>query len=294
MTTEVARGEDAPTIAELLVLHQVDEQTHRGPAQHRDDVRLYGGLSAAQAIIAGFAELPASWKPSSVKLTFGAAGDGQLPVTYRREVRARTRTRYVAEVVAQQVRGPLLWATVAGHRPGADTMSFQVPAPTVPLPAECPPGYDRLNGPVESGLAEVFAQRWEDIEIRRVPPDRRPEASRWWMRVKGLLEGDVLNAAALAYLTDFVILDALLVPHDLSFADPGLFSVSLDFSIWWHHLVSANQWLLVETQPLAWADARSAALARVYDQEGNNVATIVQEGRMSYEGSERSTKGAWR
>lgn len=282
MMTPLTGATTAPRVADLLSLASMGSGITTGPAQHVKPVRMYGGLSVAQAVVAGFGTLPENWQPGSVKATFGCAGEGSAPVQYLTRQLTHSRTRYVAEVVAHQTSQPLLWATVSGQQAQPDGLEFdRVTEPALP-PEECPNGIDRLRGPDATGLNLIFAQRWQDLDIQRVPATVGESGTRWWMRVRSPLDGPVHHAAAVAYLTDFVILDAALRPHDLSFADPAVFSVSLDFAIWWHRTVDANAWLMVETEPVISTGGRSLARATVADRAGNHVATVVQEGRLTY------------
>lgn len=283
-------SKSSPTVAELLTLTSLSDDRWEGIAQHSDPVRLYGGLSTAQAVVAGLSGIPAGWHPSSVKVNFGRAGDGRLPVTYRRQIYSHGRTRWVAAVVAQQGDTDLLWAIVEAHCPAEDSIYFQADAPHVPRPLQCAARRERLSGP--TSLNYVFEQRFEDVEIRRVPQvASEPTASHWWMRIVSPLEGSAVNAAAVAYLADFVVLDAALAPHGLAFADPGIGSVSLDFSIWWHQPLVAYEWLLVEAKPVVSINTRSLAYAGIWNQAGNQVATVVQEGRLTFDRALESAAG---
>lgn len=282
MMTALTGATTAPRVADLLSLAATGSGITIGPAQHVRPVRLYGGLSVAQAVVAGFGALPETWQPGSVKVTFGRPGEGSAPVQYLTRQLTHGRTRYVAEVVAHQSSQPLLWATLSGQQAQPDGLEFDQAREPAPPPEECPNGIDRLRGPDATGLNFLFAQRWQDLDIRRVPETAGESGTRWWMRVRSPLSEPVHHAAAVAYLTDFVILDAALRPHDLSFADPAVFSVSLDFAIWWHRAVDANAWLMVETEPVISIGARSLARATVANRAGRHVATIVQEGRLTY------------
>jgi acyl-CoA thioesterase II len=107
-----------------------------------------------------------------------------------------------------------------------------------------------------------------------------PEARRhYWLRAPSLVGVDDprLHRQTLAYLSDFLVSGAALVPHAVPLPGSHVFVTSLDHAIWFHRPVRCDDWLLFETDsPSA---SRGVALSRgqVYDRAGTLVASLAQE-----------------
>jgi acyl-CoA thioesterase-2 len=87
-----------------------------------------------------------------------------------------------------------------------------------------------------------------------------------------------LHRAAMAYLSDYTLLEAVLRAHGLPWATPGLKIASLDHAMWWHRFGRVDEWLLyVQESPNA-IGGRGLALGRIYSREGILLASVAQEG----------------
>jgi len=100
-----------------------------------------------------------------------------------------------------------------------------------------------------------------------------------WMRVPEDLGDDpMVHACALAYLSDEDLLGVAVLPHSLGGEWESLMCASLDHAIWFHRPVRASDWLVFHLSGHGVANARGMAIARVFTQSGEHVATIAQEG----------------
>jgi acyl-CoA thioesterase-2 len=98
-----------------------------------------------------------------------------------------------------------------------------------------------------------------------------------WARVHdGLPDDPVVHLAAFTYASDITLLGASLAAHKVTPADVQM--ASLDHTIWFHRPFRADEWWLYDQfSPFA-GGARGLALARVFAQSGELVATVAQEG----------------
>jgi acyl-CoA thioesterase-2 len=135
--------------------------------------------------------------------------------------------------------------------------------------------------------AEHWEREWAAMDIRHVgvtgrgiaeDPDHAARA-RLWIKVDGPISDDpTLQTAAFTYASDLTLLGAALVPHGIHIASPRLQPASLDHTIWFHRPFRADEWWLYDQfSPFA-GGARGLALARVFSQSGELVATVAQEG----------------
>jgi acyl-CoA thioesterase-2 len=158
--------------------------------------------------------------------------------------------------------------------------------PEVPGPEDGIPLAElvRRQGP---DAADDWLREWAALDVRHVgvtgmgiPEDpERPARARIWIRVAGELSDDpTLQAAAFTYASDLTLLGAALVPHGITIGSPKLQPASLDHTIWFHKPFRADEWWLYDQfSPFA-GGARGLALARVFTQSGELVATVAQEG----------------
>ena len=100
-----------------------------------------------------------------------------------------------------------------------------------------------------------------------------------WFRALSQLPADPqLQAAALAYASDYSILESILRRHGISWAHPGLASASLDHAMWFHRPARVDDWLLyVQDSPSA-QNGRGLSQGKIFDRQGRLIASVAQEG----------------
>lgn len=97
------------------------------------------------------------------------------------------------------------------------------------------------------------------------------------MRCTGKIEDPKAHVMGLAYLSDSHLLGVTLVTSNQTFKNMAMM-VSLDHSIYFHAPLKVDEWLMhcVESP---WAGSeRGIAIGRFFNQDGIQVATVVQEG----------------
>src|SRR5690606_7526374 len=147
-------------------------------------------------------------------------------------------------------------ASFQDHDPGLEhqlEMPQDVPGPeTLPSAAEVLAGTDH---PVARFWAEQRAFDLRYIETPaffEVSGDRVPRRA-LGMRARGAMPDDPgLHRAALAYASDYSILEPILRKHGVPWATEGIRMASLDHAMWWHRDARADEWLLyVQESPSA-------------------------------------------
>ena len=90
-----------------------------------------------------------------------------------------------------------------------------------------------------------------------------------WMKAFGRLPDDPnLHRAALAYASDYSILEPVLRAHGVAWATPGLKVASLDHAMWWHRDARVDEWLLYVQESPSASGGRGLSLGRIYTREG--------------------------
>jgi acyl-CoA thioesterase-2 len=87
-----------------------------------------------------------------------------------------------------------------------------------------------------------------------------------------------LHRAALAYASDYTILEPIMRAHGVAWVTPGFKAASLDHAMWWHRYSRVDEWLLyVQESPNA-TGGRGLSLGRIYNRDGLLIASVAQEG----------------
>ena len=270
-------------------LERVGDDVWRGQTPGGTRRRLFGGHVAAQALMA--AGRTVHGRPAhSLHVYFLRLGDPHTPIEYRVE-RLRDGRSYSARMVRAVQHGhEILHASASFAEPEQPGLEHQVSAPVVPPPAACP-SWDDWAGPRLSQLpAQVRAQfvRERPIEIRPVAPldARTPQPAdpeqQFWLRAPaepGELGDDLLLHQTLAtYASDHTLLSSVMRPHGKTFMSRGILAASVDHAIWFHRPFRMDQWLLyAQKSPVAFG-GRGLALGHFYDEQGNLLASMAQEG----------------
>jgi acyl-CoA thioesterase-2 len=80
------------------------------------------------------------------------------------------------------------------------------------------------------------------------------------------------------FASDMTLLDSVLVRHGLAPGIDPISMASLDHAMWFQRPFRADEWILyVSSSPTAHG-GRGLATGRFFDQQGNHVVSVVQEG----------------
>jgi acyl-CoA thioesterase-2 len=109
--------------------------------------------------------------------------------------------------------------------------------------------------------------------------DERLERNRVWMKADGALPDDpVLHTAAMVYSSDTTVLDSIITTHGLSWGWDRIFAVTINHSVWFHRQVDFADWVLYSTGSPVAAESRGLGMGHFFNQAGQVVATVAQEG----------------
>ena len=275
----------AAELTALLDLERLEVDLYRGAQAATERQRVFGGQVAAQSVVAATRSVEGDFALHSMHSYFLRPGDTTVPIVYDVERIRDGRSFVTRRVSARQHGRPIYYMTA----------NFQIPEPGLEHQDRMPevPGPDeglslaelaRTHGP--NGPDE-WVREWAALDVRHVgmtgrgiPDDpERPALARLWIRVDGAIADDrATQQAAFTYASDLTLLGATLVPHGVHIGSPKLQPASLDHTIWFHRPFRADEWWLYDQfSPFA-GGARGLALARVFTQSGELVATVAQEG----------------
>ncbi|MEZ0579419.1 acyl-CoA thioesterase [Nocardioides sp. MH1] len=286
MTDADAWTTPLPELIDLLELAPAG--TDRFAARHaRVSVttgHVFGGLVAAQALVAAGATVDPARLPHSMHTYFLRPGNASRPLHLEVGRSRDGRSFSQRQVVAVQDDRPIaeLSFSFAAARAG---LAHQVAAPAAEGPAGVRPDHEvlaELPGEVMPYATTLDAFEVRTVGLgpdwfRAVEPPEQPTLV--WMRATGPAPEDPLvHAALLVYASDMRILHPALRPHGRSMYDADVLPASIDHAVWFHRPVPVDQWLLWRCDSPWAGDGRALVRASVYDGAGTLVASAAQEG----------------
>jgi acyl-CoA thioesterase-2 len=255
-----------------------------GPSQWMPHGRVYGGQVLAQSLVAATRTVDDARVAHSLHGYFLRAGDITLPITFSVD-RLRDGRSFSTRRVQAYQNGEPIFSMIASFQDVDPGLEHFEPMPDGITPPEQLPSAADLMGENPHPVAQYWSKA-RPFDLRHVEKPiyfsvdgEKVAKQAVWLRALGDLPEDAnLHQAALAYLSDYTILESIYRRHGIAWSHPGLKSASLDHAMWFHRPVKVDEWLLyVQTSPSA-QGGRGLAMGHIYSREGALVATVAQEG----------------
>jgi acyl-CoA thioesterase-2 len=281
----------------LLKLERIEDNIFRGDSRDIGSAQVFGGqvlgqaLSAAQHTVEGRVA-------HSLHAYFLRRGDMSAPIIYEVD-RARDGGSFsVRRVVAIQHGRPIFNLAASFQNPESG-LEHQADMPAVPGPEGLRDLFDIPAGSLESAPLKLrrFLTEKRPFEFRPVEyisftePVTQPPVKHCWIRAVDSLPDDLaLHQNLLAYVSDYELLGASVLPHGLVFGSGSVIMASLDHGLWFHRPLRVDQWLLYAIESPNAAGARGFARGHLFTEDGVLVASTAQEGliRVVEPGSRKS------
>ena len=258
------RGEDSFAV----------ERTRSGTSD-----RVFGGQLLAQAVVGACATV-AGKDIHSLHAAFMRPGQPGAPLEIE-VARLRDGRSIATREVAILEAGELLLVAIASFAGLRTEPDITRSAPEVAPPEEMPL-LQTLVGEAANG------RRWIEqppaLELRLPEPPSflsgissdNPRSH--WMRLpRSVGANHALNAALLAYGSDYFLMDMLFRMHPQELGPGRANGFSLDHAIWFHRPVRFDDWHLHTQEAVALVGDHGLARGAIYDTDGRCVASVVQE-----------------
>jgi acyl-CoA thioesterase-2 len=273
-------------LVERLDLERLDTDLFRGLSPHDGRPRIFGGLVAAQSLVAACRTVEGRLA-HSLHGYFLREGDTVVPIIYYVDRIRDGRSFATRRVVAKQ-QGQAIFNMSVSFQAPEEGLSHQAPMPAAPPPETIPTNEERMRtyrARSDNPAFEFLLSLDRPIERREVDhvdllePVPHTGIRRTWFRARSPLGDDpMLHQAVLTYASDYGLLESSFNQHGHSFLSPKLILASLDHSVWFHQSFRADQWLLYVTQSPRTSGGRGLNFGHVYSQDGDLVASVAQEG----------------
>ena len=263
---------------------RTNEDIFIGQSQWSALGRVFGGQVLAQSLVAAQRTLADDRIIHSLHGYFLRPGKIELPITFSVDRIHDGRSFSTRRTQAYQSGLPIL-SMIASFQDSDDGLEHQVDMPTdIPQPEDLPTAAEVLAG-VEHPIAKQWAMG-RPFDMRHVPspvflsvdgPHVAHQAV--WFTATGRLPDDPnLHRAALAYASDYSILEPIFRRHGVAWSTPGLKAASLDHAMWFHRFGRVDEWMLyVQESPNA-TGGRGLSFGRIFSRDGLLLASVAQEG----------------
>ncbi len=268
-------------LVEHLQLEALDRDLYLGHPGSGEG-RLFGGLVAAQSVVAACQTLPSPADESSLHSLhayFLRPGRYGKPIRFVVDRIRDGRTFTTRRVVAHQSGEAIFNLSASFARP-EQGLSHQAPMPDAPAP-EALATWSELRA---RALGEEPEEDRSPVDVRvcdrnefRAGAEKGPKRL-VWMRLRGKLPDDaVVHTAALVYASDRTLLSSALRPLNIV-PGTGYRGASLDHAMWFHRPPRFDGWILYASEsPVAHA-ARGLIFGAMFTPDGVQIASAAQEG----------------
>jgi len=263
---------------------RTSEEIFIGESQWSALGRVFGGQVLAQSLIAAQRTIEEGRIVHSLHGYFLRPGNIELPITFSVDRIHDGRSFSTRRTQAYQSGLPIL-SMIASFQDSDDGLEHQIDMPTdLRQPEDLPTAAEVLQG-VEHPIAQQWAVG-RPFDMRHVPSPvflsvEGPQVAHQavWLKATGRLPDDPnLHRAALAYASDYSILEPIFRRHGVAWSTPGLKAASLDHAMWFHRFGRVDEWMLyVQESPNA-TGGRGLSLGRIYSRDGVLLASVAQEG----------------
>lgn len=278
---------EAPDLVSMLSVIDSGARTRydvlTGPALPTPHGRAFGGQVMGQALAAAATTVPAERRLHSMHGYFLRPGDSETRMTFEVSRLYDGRSFSTRRTQAFQEGAPLM-SMIASYQVADTGVEHQdaLDMSTVPEPESLPSVWEKYGHLADGGRASWVLNR--PFDFRYVESDiilsvaERTSRQRVWMRSRDTLPDDhALHTAALAFASDYLLLEPVLRRHGVPWATPGFRGASLDHSMWFHRPFRVDEWLLYELESPTAQGARGLTHGRFYDAQGTLVASVAQE-----------------
>nr|WP_243848670.1 acyl-CoA thioesterase II [Lysinibacter cavernae] len=248
--------------------------------------RAFGGQILAQAIMAASQTIDRERVMHSMHGYFLRPGDTNVPMTYSVDRLYDGRSFSTRRTQVYQGGKPMLSmiASFQSTDPGLEHQkNFDMSS--VPAPEDIPSLWDRYGSLAGTHpRVDWILQRPFDIRHTESPIFLGVEGAKVahqaeWVKTLGPVpDAPEFHRAALAFASDYSILEPIQRRHGISWTTPGLSAASLDHAMWFHRPFRVDEWLLFVTESPSAQGGRGLSTGRVYSRDGVLVASLSQEG----------------
>lgn len=276
----------AQELLDILDIEQLEVDLFRGTGSNGEtSVRIFGGQVIGQALAAAYRTVP-DRLCHSLHAYFIRPGNPEYPVVYQVD-RARDGGSFTTRRIVALQNGKQIFNMSASFQVAEEGWDHQHQMPNVAGP-EGLKTRAQLRESIVHKIPEKLRSEFlrpRPIEVREVDPrdmvDPAPQddQNHTWIRLEAARgQGPQMQHCLLAYASDMSLLGSSLLPHGLTWVKGGVMMASLDHAMWFHAPIQFEDWHLYSMDAPFTGGARGFTRGTIYNQNGQMVASVAQEG----------------
>lgn len=273
---------DLDSLLQLLEVTRLDKYLFSGNSP-KSPPRVFGGQVLAQALNAAIRTVDAERTAHSLHAYFLRPGNPEKLIIYEVDPIRDGKSFTTRNVVARQEGVAIFSASISFHveEPG---LSHQFDMPVVPPPEDLESDFDRgsrlaKENPGKFEAPSALPIERKPVQIRdSLSPQPSEPRQQIWFRALGAMGDDLgRHQTMLAFISDFGLLGAALLPHPFTGRSKELHFASLDHAMWFHRPFRADEHLLYCLDSPTTSGARGFSRGNFYSRDGILVASTAQE-----------------
>src|ERR1700722_14941121 len=232
----------------ILDLEPIEVNLFRGNSPKTSWQRVFGGQVIGQAMVAACRTVEGRL-PHSLHCYFILPGDPQIPIIYEVERLRDGKSYSTRRVTAIQHGNAIFSIMVSFHSDEPTAFDHQDKMPDVPLPDKLTaeevakqPMFREMPDFIRRYYESDRPIEWRPVELERYFGQKIEDGRiHVWIRTAAKLPDDpALHMCALAYASDFSLLDAAMARYGRTLFDKRLMPASLHHARWFHRPFPAD------------------------------------------------------
>jgi acyl-CoA thioesterase II len=273
---------DLEKLLKFLEVERIDKYLFIGTSP-KSPSRVFGGQVLAQSLNAAIRTVEKKYHPHSMHAYFLRPGDPGKQIVYEVDPIRDGRSFTTRRVVAKQDGIPIFNTTVSFHIEEGG-FSHQMDMTAIPAPEELESDHDYQLRMAAAHPDKIQVSKVQPIERRTYnrrevldPQPQAPEQHMWFKVLGDLGDDPTKHLTLLAYISDYALLGAAMLPHPYNGHSDGMQIASLDHALWFHRPFKADEYLLYSMDSPNSFGSRGFSRGSFYTQDGILIASTAQE-----------------
>lgn len=269
----------------LLEVERIDKYMFIGNSPSYPP-RVFGGQVLAQSLNAASRTVEEGRHAHSMHAYFLRPGNPKKQIVYDVEPIRDGGSFNTRRVIAKQDGIPI-FSTSVSFQTWEEGFSHQSSMPEVTPPEELETDFEFWSLMAERHPERFGAPMIQALERRPVkrrdylnPVPQAPEQYTWFRVLdpaQSIGDDPIRHQTILAFISDFALLGAALLPHPVTAMDPQMQTASLDHALWIHRPLRVDDYLLYAMYSPNAHGGRGLSRGSFYNRAGDLVASTVQE-----------------
>lgn len=273
---------DMEQLLRYLQVERIDRYLFTGNSPRRPS-RIFGGQVLAQSLNAAIRSVEGDRVAHSMHAYFLRPGNPEKQIVFEVDPIRDGRSFATRRVVAKQ-EGVPIFNTSVSFQFDAPGLEHQASMPDAPAPETLQTDEEfweelRKKDPERYGspLAPAIERRVVTRRDYQNPTPAEPRQMAWFRALSSIEENPALHQVILAFMSDFALLGAALLPHPYTVHSEGMQVASLDHAIWFHRPARTDKHLLYALDSPNASGSRGFSRGQFFTREGLLVASTAQE-----------------